>query len=374
MAVGYFADSYSNDPEIMPLAIQAIEKYGRDSAFRILRDAERLVQTFPTFDWLIDQLRRDFDITKISDDNLRFAIALVILAGPIDLLASRKAEIDALANFPEELRGPLDERLQMATWGLENGWKALEELGRRTIKKGEFAQNDIRHAGRIIESLGRHADTSGSMALAMLHKEFQGWDAEVLRCLEPPIIDLVGEMRLGAAIPILVKHMGSDDLALADSAVTALGSIGTDAVVEAIADAWEDGSDDFRGGAADVLEKIHSDLCIQKCLEFLAAEEEFETKLALGHAILSHFSFEGIEPARQLVLADEDELQPDDFDLRSRLVAVATIMEIEFPELATWHRDALENNLEWGEHKPHRLGDAFRPNVVGPSRSGNWKH
>jgi hypothetical protein len=348
----------------MPLVIRAIDKYGRDSAFRILRDAERLVQTSPTLEWLIDQLRGDFDSTKIADDNVRFALALVILAAPVDLLASRTAEIDGLANFPGELRGPLDERMQMATCGLEQGWQALGDLGRRTMKKGKFTQNDIRQAGRIIESVSRHANTWGAMVVTMLSKQFQGWDAQVLRCLEPQIIELAGEMRLKAAVPILVEHMGSDDLDLADSAVTALSRIGTDAVVDAIADKWDEGSDDFRGGAADVLEKIHTDPCVETCLRFLAAEDEFETKLALGHAILSHFSFEGIEPVRQLVLADEEELEPDDFDVRNRLVAVATIMEIEFPELAAWHRDALENNWGWGEYKPHRLGDAFRPDAV----------
>jgi hypothetical protein len=44
-AVDYFADSHSSDPEVMPLVIEAVEEYGRDSSFRLLRDAEHLVQT-----------------------------------------------------------------------------------------------------------------------------------------------------------------------------------------------------------------------------------------------------------------------------------------------------------------------------------------
>jgi hypothetical protein len=373
-AVSYFADLRSSDPEVMPLVIEAIEKYGRDTSFRILRDAERLVQTPPTLDWLMNELRRDFDITKINDDNIRFAIALVILAAPVELLARRKADIDALPSFPDELRRPLDERLRMATWTLNQGWEALKELGRAAVRKGDFTTNDVRHAGQIIESMRRHAITAGPLVMALLHGHFPKEDADVLRYLEPQIIELAGEMRLQAAIPILIQHFGSEDLSVSDSAITALMKIGTNAVVQAIADEWDEGSDDFRGAAADVLETIHTHMCFEKCLGFLADEEESETQLALGHAILSHFSFEGIEPVRQLVLGDEDELATDDFDVRYRLVAVATIMGIDFPELAAWHREALESNWGWGESKPHRLADAFRPDPVGPKRSGNGKH
>ena len=53
-AVDYFAGSQSCDPEVMPLVIQAVEEYGRDSSFRLLRYAEHLVQTAATLDWLID--------------------------------------------------------------------------------------------------------------------------------------------------------------------------------------------------------------------------------------------------------------------------------------------------------------------------------
>jgi hypothetical protein len=371
-AVSYFADSFSSDPEIMPLVIPAIEKFGRETSFQILRDAERLAQTLHTLDWLINELRRDFDTKQISDDNLRFAVALVILAAPVDLLQRRKDDIDFLSNFPEELRGPLDERLRMATWTWDQGWEALKKLGRLAVRKGDFTTNDVWHAGRIVESIGRYADAE-PLVMALLDGQFPKEDAEILRYLEPQIVELAGEMRLQAAIPILVQRLSSEDLSVSDSATTALMKIGTDAVVEAIADEWEDGSDDFRGAAADVLETIHTDLCVERCLEFLEGEEESETTLALGHAILSHFSFEGIEPVRKLVLADEDELAADDCDLRYRLVSVATIMEIELPELAAWHQEALESNWGCGEYKPHRLADAFRPDPVGPKRSGNGK-
>ena len=194
-AVGYFADSSNDDASIMPLVIQAVEKYGRGSAFRILRDAEHLVQTASTLDWLINELRREFDLKSVHDDNIRFALALVILSAPVDLLATRKAEIDALSNFPNELRDPLDERLQMATWTWEQAWEALEEFGRQSLKKRDVTANESRYAGRLMETLAQHPDQA-KMVIDLLRRH-HGTNNRLMAWLEPEVIRLAGEMRLG---------------------------------------------------------------------------------------------------------------------------------------------------------------------------------
>jgi hypothetical protein len=41
----YFAKSFSTDPAIMPLAIQAIDRFGFENAFRVYSFLEDLVQT-----------------------------------------------------------------------------------------------------------------------------------------------------------------------------------------------------------------------------------------------------------------------------------------------------------------------------------------
>jgi hypothetical protein len=65
-ALHYFSDAHSQDDTVMPLVIQAVEKYGRDTAFSILRDADHLVQTDATIDWLMRELRRDYNTRKIA--------------------------------------------------------------------------------------------------------------------------------------------------------------------------------------------------------------------------------------------------------------------------------------------------------------------
>ncbi len=46
-ALHYFSDANCEDESIIPLVIQAVEKYGREMGFRILRAAERLPQPNP---------------------------------------------------------------------------------------------------------------------------------------------------------------------------------------------------------------------------------------------------------------------------------------------------------------------------------------
>ena len=324
-AVLYF--SHSDDPEVMPLVIEAIEKYGRESAFRILRDSESLTQSPATLDWFVNELRRDFDITDIDQDNVRFALGLVLLWAPVDLLAPRKAEIDALSSFPSELSGLLADRLTLASWLPSQCWDAFEEFGRRNMKKRVFNLCDQVQAQILIEAVARFPEEREEVVMDVIQLTYAGKGKRLMQSLAREIIYLAGEMQLEAAVPALIWHLNSPDANLADAATTALMRIGSDAVVEAIADDWWDANDDFRGCAADVLEKIHSDLCEETCLDFLEGEEDYDVAFGLAHALLSHFSFDGLQPVLGFFDIDQDEWTNDHNDLKSHLVAAAAIMQ-----------------------------------------------
>jgi len=57
-ALYYFANSFSSDPTVMPLVIQAIDKFGFDNAFETYSFLEDLVQIDDTVRWLIQQLSK----------------------------------------------------------------------------------------------------------------------------------------------------------------------------------------------------------------------------------------------------------------------------------------------------------------------------
>ncbi|NQV27473.1 MAG: hypothetical protein HQ518_24245, partial [Rhodopirellula sp.] len=123
-ALAYFADSFTTDASLMPLVIEAVEKYGRESAFRILRDAERLPQTETSFNWLLNELQADFDLKDVDQDNYRFAVCLALLSAPLDLLVEHNNLISDCPNFAPELFPALHELVTMASWDWATGWKA----------------------------------------------------------------------------------------------------------------------------------------------------------------------------------------------------------------------------------------------------------
>ncbi len=395
-AVSYFSRSFSQDETVMPLVIQAVETYGRERAFHILRAAESLAQTPATVEWSVGELRRSYDLADVDEDNYRFAVALILYRAAPEVLLRRKGLILALPMFPDELRGPLDERLDVLSWDWDRGWAALEALGQDTMRRGGFTLKDVRYAHHIVGSLARHRATRASSVLSLLHRNVSLYllllsgaarassvlgslqvthpDAAeaLLRWLDPLVVNLAGAMRLESAVPLLVERLHADNLSVNDEAITALIRIDTDAVVRVIADEWEDAGTGFRAGASDVLEHTHSDLCAQTCLAFLAAEKNPDTRLSLAHAVLSQLVEEGVEPVRQLVLGHDGDLIPNGLDVRYRLVVACTMMGVPFPEQKKWRADAVVNHWGLGDYRPPRLADRFRPDQPGAMRTRAW--
>ena len=357
----YFSGSFSQDETIMPQVVHAVERYGRSRAIRILRETEHLPQSPATVDWLISELRQDYDLEDLADDNYRFAVALILYHARPELLLTRQAEIALLPMFPAQLRAPLQERIDMLSWGWDRGWTALEALGQDTMRRRGVTRDDVRYAHRIIESLACYRETKATAILDLLQRQYGGRNVALMGWLEPLIVSLAGAMQLESAIPLLIERLDDKNVRVADESITALIRIGTDVAVQAIADQWLNSDTGDRAAAADVLKHIHTDLCAESCLRFFTAEKDTFTRMSLAYAVLSQFIEEGVEPVRQLVLG-HDEVTPNGIDdIRYRLVAACTIMGVFFPEYERWYKDAVANNWGLGDYTPPRLADSFRP-------------
>jgi hypothetical protein len=350
-ALGYFADSHTADETIMPLVIEAVEKYGWEQSFQLLRDGDELPQTAATVAWLAGELSKDWDFEDVAADNYTTAVALTLSQAPADLLRPKMVD---LPGFPEELETQFLKRLEMQSWDWETGWEALEDLGRDVHQAGRYRSRDVRSARRIVESLARRPE-QGRLILPLLERRYRGYEKDLMWVLETPLVELAGRMRLEEAVPILVERLHEDDLDLSDSCQTALGWIGGEAVVRAIAGQWPDAEEEFRMSGAEVLESIHTELCARKCLEFFDAEESPTVRDYLAHALLGNFVAEAVEPIRQMV-QDAEDLDLEIMDLRHCLVAACTVMEVSFPEYERWFQEAREQHWGWGDSlEPGRI-------------------
>ncbi len=134
-ALDYFGRYHAHDTTLMPQVIQAVEKYGRDKAFSILRGADDLPQTEETVKWLTAELAKDWHLDDVNNDNYCFAVALILCRTRTALLHPLMADLRC---FPEELKDRFLNRLEMASWDWQTGWFALEELGREVRDRGEY--------------------------------------------------------------------------------------------------------------------------------------------------------------------------------------------------------------------------------------------
>jgi hypothetical protein len=356
VAVSYFTGSHSQDPTVMPLVVEAVRKYGREAAFFLLRRAEGLAQTDATVDWLIDELARDYDIEDVAEDNYHCAVALILCGADPDLLASRRSRIAASPHFPEELRERLDRRLEMRSWDWATGWAALEELATSAMREDEFSRRDFAAAEDIIEALARSGREQTELVLRMVDYDFGDMDPDLIVWMDLFVIDLAGAMRLEEAMPTLVEGLHETDIDLADACVSALGRIGGDEVVRALADEWPDAGTDFRLSAASVLEDIPTDLSVESCLRFLADEEDDLVQFFLAGALVSQLDDRAIDSVREFLIAQE-KLTLDCSDLRNRLVLASTILGVSFPEYDLWYADAVKDHWGRGNRGSFRMRD-----------------
>ena len=361
-ALRYFSRSPCEDRTLMPLVIQAVEKYGRGkAAFYILRAADALPQTPETVAWLTGELAKDWDLDDVGNDNYCFAIALILYKTSVELLRPEMADLPC---FPLELEERFRCRLEMTSenWGWDRTWQELEDLGRMARRRDGICTADTRWAAIFVERLARHRDKA-DVVLKLLQRRYRGYDRDLMDWIEPFLIRLAGKMRLERAVPVVVERLHESDWELGDDCETALIAIGGDAVVGALVEHWGDEDGEFRRAAADVLECIHSDRSLRECLALFAAEDEDEdegeTKEFLANALLGQFADEAIEPVRQMLLEYDGDLPCEIHDLRERLVATATVLGVSFPEYDAWYAATAKGR--WGRPglDDHRIRDNF---------------
>ena len=357
-ALAYFADSYTTDESLMPLVIEAVEKYGKESAFRILRDADRLPQTEASFNWLLNELKADFDPSDVDQDNYRFAVCLVLLSAPLELLVEHQNIILECPNFAPELVPDLNELVTMAAWDWNTGWKAFTDLAREHQRR-DFTSNDARHHARLIRVLGRMSDGADQI-LNLLKGIYRGTDRGLMQWVDPWIVELAGAMRLKEAIPLIVDRLFDGNEPVLDECGPVLARIGGDEVVEAVSECWANGDEEIRFTCTVALEHIHTDLSAETCLELLEGEDDYEIQLHLGQAVLSQFVLGHVDVIREMVLGDDDDLHPDQWGLRHRLVATTTITGERFPEYDEWHQEAVSTNYGWGDFDRTMMAENFR--------------
>ena len=248
-ALQYFTDGHSQDENVMPLVIRAVETYGRQKGLPLLQAAESLLQTPPTVEWLMHELQADGDHARSAQTPYRLALAEVLLQADVGLgpRARRKS-----------WAWPASRRRCASRW--VNAWRWPSGIGivvgRRwnttgwTRSSNQVTPAERRYAGRLVEAFPGTAARPAGARLLETPLPRQGPLADPL--VEPEFVTMAGAMRLEAAIPLLIARAKRGNVRIIDDTLDALERIGTPAVVEAIEQTWWDAAQDLRASLAGV--------------------------------------------------------------------------------------------------------------------------
>lgn len=330
-AVSYFAKSYSPDPEIMSLVIEAVETFGRQEAYHLIGLSRDLPQTEETIGWIIDELNEE---ESDQNGNYIFNLSMVLVHADPALLLPRESDILEARNFLQDLRTPVVERLQMLSWDAATCWQKLEEFCEESKDKRYVNEVNLSYANLIVEALARYGDECEQKVRECLELKLDDYSHHPMKWLEPLIVRLAGQTNLASVIPQIVAklHIGAD--LLSQECADALTRIGTPSVVQAIAEAFPTAKRHFRVYSIGPLERIHSDLAVETCLKLFEVEKDGDVRSDLAHALLFQFAHEGIELARQMLIGKK--LDFEGKGLRSYLLETCTFMGERFPEYEEW--------------------------------------
>jgi hypothetical protein len=355
-ALLYFADCYSRDAEVMPLAIKAIETYGRSHAFLHVHLLAHLAQTEATVEWAIRELHREED--KAEDDDSYFpALSRLLCSADPQLVAPRADHILQAPGFFKELAPEFRERLQLASWDADQCWQELERICAEGVGKHYSSDVDFGHASRVVEALARQGEKHVDRILDLLGQTIEDFETDPMTWLEIFLVMLAGEMRLERAIPLVVQKLHECGEILSEECVEALGKIGSDAAAEAVTEGWLEAVWDYRLYASSALEKIHSDTTVRKCLDLVPQDKDLDIRTQLADALLGQFADEGIEPVREMV--QRRAYDPMNRDLMRKLVAVSTALDVSFPEYPIWKRE-VEEKLAKQERRRKEMQGFFQ--------------
>jgi hypothetical protein len=286
--VDYFAQSWSDDPELLPMVLDACERFGFEEDGRSLFYAARFTVTEPTLDRLLDLLARAEDEETIRRLNG------IVVGAPGALLRARGEAIDRCSNILPEIRPRLGARREYLDWSGERLWAELQNFARRS--QDDYITSDVNldYAEDLVDALGDR-DVPDAATICRLIAELEpeeGW-------LEVFLVNLAGRRRLPEAVPALVGKFRLDADYLLDRASEVLERIGDVEAVRLIRREYPGAEFGYRISATGILGHIKHPESEAAALELLECEDDGALRTWLCMALCDLFSDRALDTVRR---------------------------------------------------------------------------
>lgn len=349
-AANFLGDAHDPAPATADDLWRVFDLYGMQRDESTVEGALVCLARVPCTDAAITRLLEHFADGPVGLCRLHLTAALDGIS--FDLLRVRWDEIAASAGIPEDSKGHLETRLDLASRPLELLWDDLIKHATSLCGK-RFGDFDLRISQRLIEALARHPDVFGPRALDTLHGE------TTIDWLEPLCLDLIAAMRYEPAVEVLLDVL-RDENAPHEFARRALNRIGSVDVVQRIAGLYPQQGWDFRLSAGSVLGDIKRPESEAAVLDLLPAEQDGEARTLLAIALCDLCSREGVEIVRQMAV---DGTFDDSIDEPEALVlTVGQMVGYEPPEAPQWREAVALREAELRQVRAEMMRGSLAPN------------
>jgi hypothetical protein len=269
--IEYFNDSFSEDTEILKLALERYDSLKDDDLrYRLLKNSENLKLDRLSFYKIIYYLPE-------ASTNVKYIFEKLICNADISLLM--EIDLSSLKLSPN-IQISIENRLKLSAMTT----KMLQKELLKWCTDAEYIRYyDRRLGNHIIRELALRDDYDVNLICQHLAKIVP----EQLSKYDTYLLSLAGHKRITSVIPILINCLITDGFE-SNEAVSALVRIGSKAVVTAIASRYYYENEFFKIHAIEVLESIKTQDSEDILLRLLNEETHFILRIILVGALCKH--------------------------------------------------------------------------------------
>lgn len=342
-AISYFAESFSHDSSIMPLAIQTITKWGWDKAFESPTKLFGLIHNKQSVRWLINEFKK---YSYVSNPIIRKRAELIermISWANLDSLSPYSDEFLAMPTLDEAIRINLKLRLQHKHQLEELAIVSAEKYILNVEEGGEGFNHD--HFTILAEAVARSSKERSDTALRWLLPEFIEKDISCNYAHVAFAVLVAGYMRDDVSTTSIVDILFDDKIDVdKDDCDWALRMIGGNSAVACIEHAISIIPSYKHMLACLTLDRIRTDMSHNLQLKLFDVEQHIDNKLIIAQGIVANYVLDSMDKMVEFARYHPPHRELN--GLRERIVAVAPVLNYSFPEYDDWLRDAKKSRKD----------------------------
>jgi hypothetical protein len=333
----YFADSWAQGEDLIPLFLDAVDRYGPEETTHMLVAARCL----PLNQESLHRLLASLAAARSSDAILR--LNAILRRAPVPLFLANGSAIREGRNVRPETLDRFDRRRELAAKPGEELWRMLQDFSDQSRGAQHAGDIDHAYADDLIDAVGRR-DVPGAAAVCSLLSSLEVEE----EWLEVFLVDLAGVRRMRETVPQLVSKFHIDTDYLLQRVCEALARIGDPAAAHLVRAEFGGSTWDYRIYASGMLGDLKHEESERAVLVLLESEEDATIRTSLCYDLCKLFSLEGIDVVRREIASGYDRWV---VGLEEELLVVAEVLGVDLPEKAEWRAERAEALLRQAERR-----------------------